>query len=1118
MNKDLNKLISFYRVQIAKNNFLYSINLILQRSAYILIFLLFVEALFFLSSPYRINIYTIGLFSFFNLIIFQIFKYIFYTRELLGNGSSYDIGKKLSSKLLKNKDHLTNAIDLEKKSTNLNTSNDLIEKAVIDTTKNLTKNSKTIFSSQSKYILSNQSLILILILVILLFFPTFKSSALRLASPMKHFKPPTPFELYSLSKNLYVIEGDSASISVAGIGEIPKRIELFLSKQESVYLESENEVYFFSFIPSTDTTIYQASFASNSIFNPWDEISSSVDTIFLLKRPKIVDINFIVSYPDYTGINDKKIDGGATEIKAIMGSKIFASIKSNQQIESLTMKHGEQKISGLIDSPEQAQLSFILENTFEGEFIILSNGRTNLYPPKYKFVVKKDMPPGILILSPEQSTKINDEGTLRVSLQVTDDLGLKDIWIGYKIFKPSFSNDEPKEERFSIYKNLQQTLDKEVSFDWKLNNYNLGPGDEIHFYFYASDNKSDSKSPNISQSKLFKAYYPTLEDLFSMLEDEEESINENFSTLQDNMENIQNTVEEVKKSLLKSDEVDWDNQQQIEKSIEEAQNVISELENIEKMMATLEEQANENNLVSNELLKKFEEFQNMISSIITPEILEALEEMQSALDSMDPNKMLDAMENFEFNLEVLEEQIDDMMNLFKMAMAEQKLDELIKNMQDIAMSQSDILDSLANNDALNLESLSGEQRVQEEKFKDIKSLANEASEAIKDFTPELSEKLKEISNSNLITSTEVKLQNARKSMQANNKQESMDNSSEANKMLNNLAKEFDDIKKQFNEQTSKEIINEIITLLNSVIDISNDQELVYERTKKLKSRSPNLKTTLLKEGAIRSMNNKIIYQIESLSKKTFHISPQMAKAIGRTKSSIDKAISTLEQKSIRSSLKEQIKVVEGLNAIAKMLLDALNEIAMGSGASGFDSFMEQMNQLSNQQQGLNQSSMQLGKMGMMGQLDLMQQLQQKQEQLKNQLSQMMKDFPQQTGDGLSRVEDEMEDVIRDFKNREFNKETQDKQNRILSRLLDHQKSMEQRDYSDKRKANEASVIEFSGSPSDLPEDLGQLNNLIMQSLDKAMEDNTSLEYKDLTRDYFYKLYQEPKTLEIENEE
>ena len=59
----------------------------------------------------------------------------------------------------------------------------------------------------------------------------------------------------------------------------------------------------------------------------------------------------------------------------------------------------------------------------------------------------------------------------------------------------------------------------------------------------------------------------------------------------------------------------------------------------------------------------------------------------------------------------------------------------------------------------------------------------------------------------------------------------------------------------------------------------------------------------------------------------------------------------------------------------KMLLDALNEIAMGSGASGFDSFMEQMNQLSNQQQGLNQSSMQLGKMGMMGQLDLMQQLQ-----------------------------------------------------------------------------------------------------------------------------------------------
>ena len=307
MNKDLNKLISHYRSQIAKNNLFSNINSLVQVSCYTLILLLLIETIFFLSSPYRINIFTIGLFSFFSLLGLYIVKYIFYIKKLMGNGSDYDIGKKISKKLLKDEDHLINAIELDRSLGYQKSSKDLINKAIFDTTSYLFNNSKTIFNSQKKYILSTQSFLVLIVLATLLFFSPFNSAATRLASPSIHYKPPTPFELYSLSKNLYVVEGDSTSISIAGIGNVPKNIELSLSNDEIVPLKSEDEVYSYSFTPTKDTTTYKAKYSSTSMFSPWSEISTSIDTIFLLKRPRIVDIDFIVSYPAYTEIDDKKL-------------------------------------------------------------------------------------------------------------------------------------------------------------------------------------------------------------------------------------------------------------------------------------------------------------------------------------------------------------------------------------------------------------------------------------------------------------------------------------------------------------------------------------------------------------------------------------------------------------------------------------------------------------------------------------------------------------------------------------------------------------------------------------------------------------------------------------------
>ena len=94
---------------------------------------------------------------------------------------------------------------------------------------------------------------------------------------------------------------------------------------------------------------------------------------------------------------------------------------------------------------------------------------------------------------------------------------------------------------------------------------------------------------------------------------------------------------------------------------------------------------------------------------------------------------------------------------------------------------------------------------------------------------------------------------------------------------------------------------------------------------------------------------------------------------------------------------------------------------MSGSGSGIEKFMEQMEQMSEAQQGINKGTSQLPQLGMMAQQQMMQQLQQQQQQLKNQLEELLKENPSQESGGLSKVNEDMEDVIEDFRKKQVNR-------------------------------------------------------------------------------------------------
>jgi hypothetical protein len=115
---------------------------------------------------------------------------------------------------------------------------------------------------------------------------------------------------------------------------------------------------------------------------------------------------------------------------------------------------------------------------------------------------------------------------------------------------------------------------------------------------------------------------------------------------------------------------------------------------------------------------------------------------------------------------------------------------------------------------------------------------------------------------------------------------------------------------------------------------------------------------------------------------------------------------------------------------------------------------------------------------------------------------------------LSGIGREMDEVIKDLQRRRFTRKTQERQQRILSRMLDSQTSMTQRGFKEERKSTVAGSEVIYEGPGGLPVDLGQRQNLALQALNKSINAGYSREHQTMIKRYFNSLSQLQTTEDI----
>jgi hypothetical protein len=227
---------------------------------------------------------------------------------------------------------------------------------------------------------------------------------------------------------------------------------------------------------------------------------------------------------------------------------------------------------------------------------------------------------------------------------------------------------------------------------------------------------------------------------------------------------------------------------------------------------------------------------------------------------------------------------------------------------------------------------------------------------------------------------------------------------------------------------------------------------------------------------------------------------------------MSESIDALTERKGHNAKTHQGQAMKSLNEAALEIYNTMQNMKAGGSASGFEQFLSQMEQLSGQQQSINSQGMQLAfsQMAANAQQAMMQRMLSNQKQVQKSLRELLDEMKQSGNQGLgdlSGTASEMEEVIKELEMKKYSRKTYERQERILSRMLNSQKSLTKQGQKEERLAITAKQHNIFSGPSGLPVDLGQRKKLTTEALNQALKAGYSHDYQAMIRRYFHSLDQ-----------
>lgn len=1077
------------------------------------------ETIFYFSPEIRYGIWQLGLLGVIVIIFGFALIYILAVNNKIHRYRWSTLARAAGRLAFPKEDTIINALQLER-GLDKSSSKQLSISFVEETTKKLEMlDEADLFQSKRAQKWKLYSLI-ILFTGLFLFSINWENSAqsvFRWSHPQTLFPVPKPFAIQNKSGNINLLGGETAELEFTVIGDAPDSLFIDLQsyaaldthRSEMVVKKDSSGTYLYTVEDISQDYRYRAYYTAVHFWDVWEEISSPFHVISVTDRPVMEDLTITLIPPSYTQLKPIIQKGNQADISGLIGSKVHVALRSNRPLKKGDMIINDEEMPMDIFGKD-ATGGFIIKE--DGQFAIQLQdirGISNRNPIPFHITAIHDLLPDITVFQPEQTIELGSDQTIAIHLQIEDDFGFSNLQVAYEIHRPAYIAEDPLLSLFTIPIDDPMNVNQDIIHFWQLIELSLMPEDEIHYHFELSDNDFVS-GPKKTVTKEFIARLPGLAELFTSFESEEESILDEITYSKEELEAIRENMEQLELDILKQDELTWDQQKDLQNMLESVREEMKKMEDISEALKSLQETADKHELFSSDLLEKFNHLQELIDELLSEDLMKNLQNIDEMMAEMDANKLQDALESLTNNMEYMEQELDKFLEIFERIKAEQKLDELRTRLETLAEQQEKIHDRIdqthGETEPSTFSKLSEEEQRQVEEFSNIRNEMEDAADAVEKFHEESADRLSDLKRDPLMNQTYADLQRTVNQLRRQNENEATEYSESALENLQKLLSEMQDIQQGFQSATTGEMVSKFQNVLRDILNLSKNQEHLQNETSSIPTNSPRLGKMAGKQQTVQDQLHQIMEQLMELSRETFAVTPEIGRGMGMSNAMMQEAIKALAQRNGRGAAKNQQQAMKSLNETAMLIHQSMNQMRSSGSASGYEQFLEQMQKMAGQQQGINNQSMQLamGQMAAAAQQGLLQKLLREQKQVRKSLQEMMSEMQRSGEKGLgdmSGIAQEMDEVLNDLERRRMSKKTVERQQRILSRMLDSQKSMTQRGEKEERKSETATEILISG-PAGLPADMGQRRSLALEAMNRALKAGYPRDYQSMIRRYF----------------
>ncbi|MCB0430741.1 MAG: DUF4175 domain-containing protein [Flavobacteriales bacterium] len=1007
------------------------------------------------------------------------------------------------------KDKLLNALQLKKMASESAGNMDLIHASILQKTEELRPipfAHAVNFAENKKYLKYAIPPLAVLLVMLFAAPSVLRDGTKRLLEHRTYFERLAPFRFQLENDKMEAIQHDDFTLKVVMQGsELPEHVSLETDGNVVMLSKDQTNRFHYVFRNLQDDVHFRLS---------GNGFSSEEYVLKVIPNPIVLNFEVSLDYPAYTGRTDETLRNiGDLDIPA--GTNVKWKF-TTQNTRGITMRFHEQAFEGA----QQGENIFAMNHRFlESDQYTLRSYNDLIQSQDsvtYAVQVTPDQYPSIEVAQRMDSTMLQKwffAGMIR------DDYGFKNLYFHYQFLH---SKDPEKSGLKSEALHVEPgSTQSRFYYEWDASQLDVQPGEEISYYFEVWDNDGVHGSKSSRTEKMvFKA--PSLTELEKKNDEANKQVKNDLESSIKAARQLQRDMNNLNRQILEKKELGWEETKKMKDLIEQQKELEKKVNDIRDQNLKNRNEQEKYKSLDPELLDKQRQLNELFDKLMTDEMKDLFKEMEKLLNDMNREQMQEMLEKMKVGEKDLEKELDRSLEIFKQLEFEQKLNEVKENMEKLAEQQDKLADQTEEKAAPKEELL--------KKQEDIKKDFEEAEKKL----DQLDKLNQELEKPHSMENMDEEKQNATDQMQQGSEQLEQSKQQKASKSQKNasqsmkqIASKLGDMQAQMGGEAMTEDLQALRALLENLVQLSFDQENLMDRLVKVDRNSPSYVAINQEQKKLKDDAKMIEDSLFALSKRVMQIEPIVNREISAVNMNMEKAMEYLSEAHMgrnyeSMAAERQQYVMTSVNNLALLLDEIAQQMQSqmqnqkgtpGTGSCnkpggmgqkpGMANMKQLQEQLNKQIEQLKKEGQKPGGMGGKGSMsEQLAKLAAQQEAIRNELQklnqELNKDGKKSLGD-MEGLMKQMEETEKDLVNKRLTQEMFNRQQQIMTRLLESEKAERERELDEKRESKEGKNKENSN-----PEDYLKYKTMKLRDVEllKTVPPTLSPYYKRKINDYF----------------